>query len=80
MQLHTTGAPAKKLPYSNDLTAMIRAEYHEMPGLRLTLSQAARLWNVDLNTCAHALESLTHAGFLYRSGDSFMIASGRPAS
>ena len=49
-----------------DLEALIRAEYLEMPGLRLTLAQAARLWNIDRDTCVEALASLVGTGFLYR--------------
>jgi hypothetical protein len=61
-----------------DLRARIRAEYLEMPGLRLTVPQAVRLWNVDRETCLPLLASLVEAGFLYRSGDSYLrTGSGR---
>jgi hypothetical protein len=55
-----------------DLSARIRGEYREMPGLRLTISQASRLWNVDRDLCIRALETLTQAGFLYRSGEAYL--------
>ena len=55
-----------------DLSARIRGEYREMPGLRLTLSQASKLWNVDRDLCIRALESLAASGFLYRSGGAYM--------
>jgi hypothetical protein len=55
-----------------DLSARIRGEYREMPGLRLTVSQASRLWNVERDLCLRALESLTQTGFLYRSGEAYM--------
>jgi hypothetical protein len=42
-----------------------------MPGLCLTLAQAARLWNVDQDRCLAALESLTREGFLYRARNSY---------
>jgi hypothetical protein len=58
-----------------DLKALILAEYVEMPGLRLTLPQAARLWSIDRDTCHSVLASLVDTGFLYRSGDSYL----RPA-
>ena len=49
----------------------VRAEYRDMPGLQLTVDQAARLWAADRTTCRHALEHLverrilrlTHTGF-----------------
>jgi hypothetical protein len=68
-----TPAPAR---YPVDLRSLIRAEYAEMPGLCLTLAQAARLWNVDRDTCLAMLESLTREGFLYRSRDSYFRADG----
>lgn len=46
------------------LTARIRAEYDEMPGLCLTLGQAVRLWNLDSSTCSKVLEDLRHEGYL----------------
>ena len=39
------------------LTAQVRAEYAEMPGLSLTLAQAQRLWTADPATCAETLAS-----------------------
>ena len=54
------------------LLTRIRAEYREMPGLRLTLLQARRLWGVDIMTCSAALTTLEASGFLSstRDGDS----------
>jgi hypothetical protein len=46
--------------------ARIEGEYREMPGLRLTESQARRLWNLDESTCRLALKALVDAGFLTR--------------
>lgn len=56
----------------SDLEARMRAEYLEMPGLCLTVAQAARLWNVDRETGLRSLASLVETGFLYRSGDSYL--------
>ena len=42
----------------------IRAEYLEMPGLRLTREQAQRLWGLDADTCQQFLELLTSERFL----------------
>jgi hypothetical protein len=55
-----------------DLTALVRAEYLEMPGLCLTVAQAARLWNVGKDDCLQALETLSRDGFLYRSRDQYL--------
>jgi hypothetical protein len=46
-----------------------RSEFVEMPGLRLTSRQAARLWAVDGATSERILNGLVEAGFLGRSRD-----------
>ena len=56
----------------SDLEARIQAEYLEMPGLCLTVAQAARRWNVDRETGMRSLASLVETGFLHRSGDSYL--------
>ena len=40
------------------LLRRIRAEYGEMPGLRLTLEQAQKLFGVPQHTCARLLDAL----------------------
>lgn len=45
----------------------IRGEFLEMPGLRLTVEQAARLWHVDAATCVDVLSRLVAAQFLTRT-------------
>ena len=49
------------------LLERVRSEYREMPGLCLTLEQAARLWSLDRTTCAALLDVLVSAGFLART-------------
>lgn len=63
---------AALLPFTHDLDALIRAEYLEMPGLCLTVAQAARLWNANPDDCSQMLDALTRAGFLYRSKDQYL--------
>ena len=48
----------------DDLVRRIKAEYLEMPGLRLSLAQAQRLWSVDAKTCKSVLEALLADQFL----------------
>jgi hypothetical protein len=61
------------------LIARIRGEYCEMPGLRLTLAQACRLWQVDSTTCQPLLEQLVREGFLYQTTDgAYLAASTAP--
>jgi hypothetical protein len=57
------------------LLEIVRGEYLEMPGLRLTRRQAQRLWALDSDTCDALLETLEAAGFLRRTrGGDYMLA------
>jgi len=57
-----------------DLHARIHAEYSEMPGLKLTLAQASRLFNLEPGRCARALETLVTGGVLWTDGRAFLHA------
>ena len=59
-----------------DLVRVITAEYREMPGLSVTVDQAARLWQADRSLCLEVLEELTTAGLLYRCRERYLRASG----
>jgi hypothetical protein len=43
---------------------VIRAEFHEMPGMRLTPSQFRRLWQLDPDECEAVIGRLRAEGFL----------------
>jgi hypothetical protein len=45
----------------------VRAEFLEMPGLRLTRAQARRLWALDDALCDAILATLVETRFLVRS-------------
>jgi hypothetical protein len=63
------------------LHARIRAEYHEMPGMRLTVAQAARLFNLEPIRCARLLDALVSAGVLRTNGREFLSRNvGRHAA
>lgn len=49
------------------LCDQVQREFQEMPGLRLTLRQAQRLWAADRNTCGAVLDHLVANGFLQRN-------------
>jgi hypothetical protein len=58
-----------------DWLRIIRAEYHEFPGLHLTRRQVQRLWNLDPMTCDAVIEALEAERFLRRThGDAFIRA------
>jgi hypothetical protein len=59
-----------------DLLRRVRAEYREMPGLRLTQRQAQRLWDLDSTTCERVLKALESTRFLRRTCDeSYVLAT-----
>jgi DNA-binding IclR family transcriptional regulator len=62
------------MPPLDALVARVRGEYCEMPGLRLTISQACRLWQVEMSTCERLLEQLVREGFLYKTDNGAYIA------
>ena len=51
-----------------------RGEFLEMPGLRLTTMQAARLWALDQQVCSNVLTTLVEMRFLVRTRDAFVRA------
>ena len=51
-----------------NLRCRVSGEFLEMPGLCLTLPQAARLWGLDLETTADLLHDLVDASFLQVRG------------
>ncbi len=51
----------------------VRGEYLEMPGLKLTVSQAQRLWSMDRPMCERLLTSLVRSNFLTRTRDGAFI-------
>jgi hypothetical protein len=57
------------MPKNNLLLRRIRAEYLEMPGLRLTLEQAQRLCGVEGTLCKRLLDALVDARFLCIKSD-----------
>jgi hypothetical protein len=63
-------APLAEPPHDKGITSLlhrVRSEFLEMPGLRLTPAQAARLWAVDRQTSEAILDGLTLAGFLLKN-------------
>ena len=63
-----------------ELCARIHAEYREMPGLTLTLPQAARLFSLDRADCEGVLQALVEEGHLTTNGRAFASAGGQRQS
>ena len=49
------------------LLRRIQGEFLEMPGLRLTLAQASRLWGCERDACAQLLSTLVDVNFLFQT-------------
>ena len=56
-----------------DLVRRVRGEFLEMPGLRLTMQQARRLWRLDETVCDAVLATLVDAHFLARTSDGALV-------
>ena len=50
------------------LACRVRGEFSEMPGMRLTLEQAMRMWTMNRETCKSLLRSLLATRFLEIDG------------
>ncbi len=61
--------PSTSLP-----AVRLTAEFLEMPGLRLTTQQTARLIGVDVKTAESVLSSLVERGFLRLTTNGYVLA------
>jgi hypothetical protein len=73
--LATADTPARA---DDGLLTRIRAEFCEMPGLRLTPVQARRLWALDAQVCDGILRALVRDGFLRRTSDGSFLRADLP--
>ena len=64
-------------PAIDNAVRRAQSDFLEMPGLRLTLPQAARLWAYDAGFCSEVLAMLVKTRFLIRSRDGFIRAENR---
>ena len=59
------------------LVDRVRSEFIEMPGLRLTPAQAARLWGVDDASCDPVIAALVRSAFLRWTPGGMVVRSDR---
>jgi hypothetical protein len=66
----------------DSLMHVIRAEYREMPDMRLTVPQFRRLWHLDSDVCEQVTAHLVAEGFLGKDQAShlYLNARARPRS
>jgi hypothetical protein len=57
----------------DDAFHRIRSDFLELPGLRLTAPQAARLWGLAVDLASDLLEELVARNFLVRWGDQYCL-------
>jgi hypothetical protein len=69
---HTVGVTS--LDTDADVAQRVRAEFHEMPDLALTLAEAARFFAVDRSRCGRILDTLVGDGVLSTDGRIFVRA------
>jgi hypothetical protein len=55
------------------LVHRVRSEFLEMPGLRLTLAQACRLWGLDHDRCREVVNTLVGVRFLKFAADGTIL-------
>lgn len=60
----------------HQLVQRVRSEFNEMPGLRLTPAQAARLLGLDQTSCQRVINALVGADFLQRAPDGSIVRTG----
>jgi len=57
------------------LADRVRGEFAEMPGLRLTMLQAQRLWNLDRDVCEKVVDLLVGRTVLQRVNGNISLVS-----
>ena len=67
--------PSETMPSERVLCQRIQSEYQEMPGLRLTVAQASRLFNLQVSRCSEVLEALVREGVLWTNGREFFATN-----
>jgi hypothetical protein len=53
--------------HAHALVDRVRGEFNEMPGLQLTVPQAARLLGIEQEACKLVIETLVASAFLRRT-------------
>jgi Fic family protein len=60
----------------NPILTRIRGEFGEMPGMRLTVPEASRLWHLAPEACERLLAALVEQRLLVRTKSGAFIQSG----
>lgn len=57
----------RRLRERTSVLRRLRTDFLELPGLRMTPQDGARLWNLDVDTCVRLLDGLVEDKFLIRT-------------
>ena len=71
--LSTCGTPMSATVPLDQITARVRAEFREMPGLRLTVPQLQRLCGLDPTVCSQVVDALLERSVISRRGAVFFL-------
>ena len=63
--------------HARALVDRVRGEFNEMPGLQLTIPQAARLLGIVDETCRDVIETLVASSFLRRTSSGSVVRTDR---
>ena len=77
LEYDCSAAPAPARSEEHDLHVLqtrVSAEFREVPGLVLTLAQAARFFSIDAARCERVLAALVERGVLATNGRAFARA------
>lgn len=55
----------------------VRGEFLEMPGLQLTMPQAARLWGMEEAACRAVIDALVESSFLRWTPAGTIVRAGQ---
>jgi DNA-binding IclR family transcriptional regulator len=72
--MYDTAAPPDHQTSALRALQLLKSEYLEMPGLRLTVRQASRLIALDADKTQPLLEALVDTGFLRHTPTGFVRA------
>jgi len=63
--------------HAKALVDRVRGEFNEMPGLQLTIPQAARLLGIDPQACRDVIDTLVDSAFLRRTPSGTIVRAER---
>jgi hypothetical protein len=72
--MYGTAAPQDRQTNAIRALQLLKSEFLEMPGLRLTVPQASRLIALDVDKTQPLLDALVDTGFLRRTPTGFIRA------